>query len=116
MANPAVTRQIREQVARLIVGDDLSQCAEAYIAGDWSMCSCKGTSRPAQRFERLGRELAEMLESARDVGYSACAADVIAYERSANYGRTSRRLCRDVARGYHWGAAEKEKTNAKTDG
>lgn len=50
-------------------------------------------------------------DGAREAGYADCSADVIAYERAVNYGRTTRRLCRDIARAYHVGAAEKEKAN-----
>jgi hypothetical protein len=48
----------------------------------------------------------EAFERGRKVGYSECAADIAAYARARNYGDTSRRLVRDVSRGYCVGAAE----------
>lgn len=55
----------------------------------------------------------EAFERGRAVGYSECAADVVAYERARKYGDTSRRLCRDVSRGYQVGASDEERRRSK---
>lgn len=97
---PEVTREIREATAKLL-GEPLGQCGNAYVAGDWSLCSCKGGSHNARNYIRVGVMLAAIVGQAEERGAAKVVQRIVDMAKRMNYGPTLRTFIKKISRGEH---------------